>query len=39
LLFTADVTAAFVAPNGKPKRQNKDWIAAFQALLPNTIKD
>jgi acyl-CoA thioester hydrolase len=34
LLFTAQVTAAFVAPDGKPKRQPKDWIAAFKALLP-----
>jgi acyl-CoA thioester hydrolase len=39
LLFTADVSAAFVAPNGKPKRQNKDWIAAFKALLPHAIND
>jgi acyl-CoA thioester hydrolase len=34
LLFTAHVTAAFVAPDGKPKRQPTDWVAAFKTLLP-----
>ena len=32
-LVTAKVTAAFVAPNGRPARQPKPWIAAFQAIL------
>lgn len=34
LLFTAAVTAAFVAPDGRPKRQPKDWVTAFKSLLP-----
>lgn len=32
-LVSAEVTAAFVAPNGRPARQPKDWIAAFQAIM------
>jgi acyl-CoA thioester hydrolase len=32
-LVSAHVTAAFVAPNGRPARQPKDWIAAFQAIM------
>ncbi len=35
LLLTADVTAAFVAPNGRPRRQPKHWIAAFEAIMNN----
>jgi acyl-CoA thioester hydrolase len=34
LLSKADVTAAFLSPEGRPKRQPTDWIAAFQPLLP-----
>ena len=37
-LVTAMVTAAFVAPNGRPTRQPKHWITAFQAILnPNAL--
>jgi acyl-CoA thioester hydrolase len=32
-LVTAQVTAAFVAPGGRPARQPKHWIAAFQAIM------
>lgn len=34
-LLTAHVTAAFLSPAGRPRRQPADWIAAFQPLLPN----
>ena len=33
ILVSAKVTAAFVAPNGRPARQPKIWIAAFQAIM------
>jgi len=33
LLAEAQVTAAFVAPTGRPARQPKAWIDAFQALI------
>ena len=33
MLVSAQVTAAFVAPNGRPARQPKTWIAAFQAIM------
>lgn len=33
LLVDARVTAAFVAPDGRPRRQPKQWIAAFQAII------
>jgi acyl-CoA thioester hydrolase len=33
LLAEATVRAAFVAPNGRPRRQPRDWIAAFQTVL------
>ncbi len=36
LLLTADVTAAFVAPDGRPRRQPKEWVAAFQTIMNNT---
>jgi acyl-CoA thioester hydrolase len=32
LLVSAEVKAAFVAPSGRPARQPKTWIAAFQAI-------
>jgi acyl-CoA thioester hydrolase len=33
LLAEATVRAAFVAPNGRPKRQPKSWVSAFTAVL------
>lgn len=33
ILTDAQVTAAFVAPSGKPARQPKPWIDAFRALI------
>ena len=33
LLADADVTVAFVAPEGRPKRQPKAWIEAFTPLV------
>jgi acyl-CoA thioester hydrolase len=34
LLYTADVTAAFVSPDGRARRQPKNWIELFTAMLP-----
>ena len=33
ILNEADVTAALVAPSGRPRRQPSEWIAAFEALM------
>ena len=33
ILSEAEVTAALVTPAGRPRRQPKDWIAAFEALM------
>ncbi|OYY91226.1 MAG: thioesterase [Sphingomonas sp. 28-66-16] len=33
LLAEAEVTAAFVAPSGRARRQPSSWIAAFERLL------
>jgi len=33
ILAEADVTAALVAPSGKPKRQPKTWVEAFRRLV------
>jgi acyl-CoA thioester hydrolase len=33
LLCSAAVRVAFVAPNGRPRRQPAEWIAAFRALI------
>jgi len=33
IICKADVTAAFVSPNGRPARQPKEWIDAFNQLL------
>ncbi len=33
-LLTAHVTAAFLSPAGRPRRQPGAWIAAYQPLLP-----
>ncbi|MEL0253041.1 MAG: hypothetical protein VW935_14020 [Novosphingobium sp.] len=35
LLCEARVRVAFVAPNGRPRRQPRDWMAAFQTITPN----
>ena len=32
LLCEARVRVAFVAPNGRPRRQPRDWMAAFQTI-------
>ena len=39
LLADASVTAAFVAPSGKPVRQPKPWIQAFEALIAREEED
>jgi len=33
ILAQADVTAVFVAPSGRPRRQPAAWVAAFQPLV------
>ena len=33
LLIEAEVKAAFLSPQGRPKRQPAAWIAAFERLL------
>jgi acyl-CoA thioester hydrolase len=33
ILVEATVTAAFVSPDGKPRRQPAEWVAAFQPIL------
>lgn len=33
VLTQAEVTAALVAPNGRPRRQPRDWIDRFTALV------
>ncbi|MGB5076941.1 MAG: YbgC/FadM family acyl-CoA thioesterase [Sphingorhabdus sp.] len=35
LLLDAQVKAAFVAPDGRPRRQPKHWVAAFQSIIDN----
>lgn len=35
-LAEAEVTAAFITPEGRPRRQPKAWAQAFSALLPAT---
>lgn len=34
ILTDADVTAALVAPSGRPVRQPREWIAAFERAMP-----
>ena len=34
-LLATRVTAAFLTPAGRPRRQPASWIAAFHTLLPN----
>jgi acyl-CoA thioester hydrolase len=38
LLYTADVTAAFVSSDGRARRQPKNWIELFTAMLPSQIQ-
>ncbi len=38
MLLTADVTAAFVSPQGRARRQPAPWIAAFETIL-NILED
>jgi acyl-CoA thioester hydrolase len=33
ILTEARVTAAFVSPDGKPRRQPVHWVAAFQPII------
>jgi acyl-CoA thioester hydrolase len=33
VLIEADVTAAFVAPDGRPARQPAEWVAAFRSVI------
>lgn len=33
ILTEADVTVALVGPTGRPRRQPKEWIAAFETVL------
>jgi acyl-CoA thioester hydrolase len=33
VLLSAEVTAAFVSPDGRARRQPKTWVAAFQAIM------
>lgn len=33
ILVSANVTAAFISPQGRPKRQPQNWMSAFQAIL------
>lgn len=33
LLMTADITAAFVSPTGRARRQPRDWITRFERLM------
>lgn len=35
LLCDARVRVAFVAPSGRPRRQPREWVAAFQTVLEN----
>lgn len=34
-LTDADVTAAFLSPEGRPRRQPAEWVAAFSRFLPD----
>jgi acyl-CoA thioester hydrolase len=38
LLTQAVVTAAFLTPDGRPRRQPKAWMDAFHPLLPEKTK-
>ena len=38
LLAASRVRAAFVAPDGKPKRQPREWIAAIRSILEKSTE-
>jgi acyl-CoA thioester hydrolase len=38
ILTEARVTAAFVSPGGKPRRQPSHWVAAFQPIINRTAE-
>ena len=38
LLADARVTAAFLSPDGRPKRQPREWVAAFERLQDEDCK-
>lgn len=33
ILTEAEVTAAFLSPDGRPRRQPRDWVARFEELV------
>ncbi|WP_353216540.1 YbgC/FadM family acyl-CoA thioesterase [Sandarakinorhabdus sp.] len=33
-IFTANLTAAFLDPAGRPRRQPRDWLALYHSLIP-----
>ena len=37
ILTDARVTAAFLSPDGRPRRQPREWVAAFRALSTEGI--
>lgn len=39
VLVEAEVTAAFITPDGRPRRQPAPWVEAFTKLLPRTESD
>ncbi len=38
ILTEARVTAAFVSPDGKPRRQPAQWVAAFQLIINRHVE-
>ena len=38
ILTEAQVTAAFVSPDGKPRRQPAQWVAAFQPIINRHVE-
>jgi acyl-CoA thioester hydrolase len=36
IVSDADVTAAFLAPDGRPRRQPRDWVLKFERLKGNS---
>jgi acyl-CoA thioester hydrolase len=36
LMVEADVTAAFIAPDGRPRRQPAAWVEMFKTLMGNS---
>ena len=38
ILTEAQVTAAFVSPDGKPRRQPAHWVAAFQLVINRHVE-